>query len=107
MDGVNVGSDVFIIETDITKKGSVVWKGQYVDHRDKLSRKKRWMQSDEDVVYSAKQLDDTVVSTNQIRLIVKTLKEHFPEIFLERLDIDGKFEVPKTLVFCKVRFACR
>ena len=101
MDGVNVGSDVFIIETDITKKGSVVWKGQYVDHRDKLSRKKRWMQSDEDVVYSARQLDDTVVSTNQIRLIVKTLKEHFPEIFLERLDIDGKFEVPKTLVFAK------
>ena len=101
MDGVNVGSDVFIIETDISKKGSVVWKGQYVDHRDKLTRKKRWMQSDEDVTYSAKQLDDTVVNTNQIRLIVKTLKEHFPEIFPERFDIDGKFEVPKTLIFAK------
>ncbi|MDP2207796.1 MAG: type I restriction-modification enzyme R subunit C-terminal domain-containing protein [Bacteroidota bacterium] len=100
-DGVNVGSDVFIIETDITKKGSVVWKGQYVDHRDKLTRKKRWQQTDEDVSYSARQLDDTVVNVNQIRLIVKTLKEHFPEIFPERFDNDGKFEVPKTLIFAK------
>ncbi len=100
-DGVNVGSDVFIIETDITKKGSVVWKGQYVDHRDKLTRKKRWLQADEDVTYSAKQLDESVVNTNQIRLIVKTLKERFPEIFPERFDADGKFEVPKTLIFAK------
>ncbi|MDI6802974.1 MAG: type I restriction-modification enzyme R subunit C-terminal domain-containing protein [Bacteroidota bacterium] len=100
-DGVNVGSDVFIIETDITKKGSVVWKGQYVDHRDKLTRKKRWQQTDEDVVYSATQLDESVVNINQIRLIVKTLKEHFPEIFPERFDADGKFEVPKTLIFAK------
>jgi type I restriction enzyme R subunit len=100
-DGVNVGSDVFIIETDITRNGSVVWKGQYVDHRDKLTRKKRWQQADEDVVYSAKQLDESVVNTNQIRLIVKTLKERFPEIFPERIDADGKFEVPKTLIFAK------
>lgn len=100
-DGVNVGSDVFIIETDITRNGSVVWKGQYVDRRDKLTRKKRWQQTDEDVVYSAKQLDESVVNVNQIRLIVKTLKERFPEIFPERFDAEGKFEVPKTLIFAK------
>lgn len=100
-DGVNVGSDVFIIETDITQRGGVVWKGQYVDHRDKLTRKKRWQQTDEDVVYSATQLDESVVNVNQIRLIVKTLKEHFPAIFPERIDADGKFEVPKTLIFAK------
>jgi len=37
-DGVNVGSDVYLIETEITKKGSKIWKGQYVDHREKLTR---------------------------------------------------------------------
>ena len=52
-DGVNVGSDVYLIETKITKKGGTIWKGQYVDRREKLTRKKRWEQMDEDVVYSS------------------------------------------------------
>ena len=100
-DGVNVGSDIFNIETDITKKGSVVWKGQFVDKREKLTRKKRWEEADEDVVYTAQQLDNDVVNPNQIRLIIKTFKEHLPEIFPERYDASGTFEVPKTLVFAK------
>ena len=101
IDGVNVGSDVYQIETEITKKGGVIWKGQYVDHREKLSRKKRWQQLDEDTSYSNKQLDDAVVNPNQIRLIIKTFKEHLPEMFPDRLDKDGKYEVPKTLIFAK------
>lgn len=100
-DGVNVGYDTYIIDTEITKKGSVVWKGQYVDHREKLSRIKRWKQLDEDKIYSNKQLDDEVVNPNQIRLIIKTFKEHLPEIFPERFDENGVFEVPKTLIFAK------
>jgi type I restriction enzyme, R subunit len=31
-DGVNVGSDVYLIETEITQKGATLWKGQNVDH---------------------------------------------------------------------------
>ena len=94
-DGVNVGYNVYLIETKITKKGSVVWKGEYVDVREKLSRKKRWQQLDEDVAYSAKTLDEEVVNPNQIRAIIKTYKEHWPEIFPQRK------EVPKTLIFAK------
>jgi type I restriction enzyme R subunit len=94
-DGVNVGYNVYLIETEITKKGSVVWKGEYVDVREKLSRRKRWQQLDEDVAYSAKSLDDEVVNPNQIRAIVKTYKEKWPEIFPHRK------EVPKTLIFAK------
>ncbi len=94
-DGVNVGHDVYLIETEITKKGSVVWKGEYVDVREKLSRKKRWQQLDEDLSYSAKNLDDEVVNPNQIRAIIKTYKDHLPEIFPQRK------EVPKTLIFAK------
>jgi type I restriction enzyme R subunit len=100
-DGVNVGSDVYLIETEITKKGSAIWKGQYVDHREKLTRKKRWAQLDEDVVYSQTQLDDKVVNPNQIRTVIRAFKEHFPEMFPERTNEKGEFEVPKTLIFAK------
>jgi type I restriction enzyme R subunit len=101
LDNVNVGYDVFMIETDITQKGSTIWKGEYVDHREKLSRRKRWHQTDEDVAYTNKQLDDKVVNPNQIRLIIKTFKEHLHEMFPDRYDENGEFEVPKTLIFAK------
>jgi len=100
-DGVNVGSDVYLIETEITSKGSKIWKGQYVDHREKLTRKKRWAQLDEDVVYSQTQLDDKVVNPNQIRTVIRTFKEHLPEMFPDRVNEKGEFEVPKTLIFAK------
>lgn len=100
-DGVNVGYNVYQIETEISKKGSVIWKGEYVDHREKLTRRKRWEQLDEDKAYSNKQLDDEVVNPNQIRLIIKTFKEHLPEMFPDRFDEHGVFEVPKTLIFAK------
>jgi type I restriction enzyme R subunit len=100
-DGVNVGSDVYLIETEITKKGSKIWKGQYVDHREKLTRKKRWEQLDEDVVYSQKQLDEDVVNPSQIRTVIRTFKEHLPEMFPKRTNEKGEFEVPKTLIFAK------
>jgi type I restriction enzyme R subunit len=100
-DGVNVGSDVYLIETQITKKGGTIWKGQYVDHREKLTRKKRWEQLDEDVVYSQTELDDKVVNPNQIRTVIRTFKEHLPEMFPERINEKGEFEVPKTLIFAK------
>ncbi len=95
VDGVNVGHNVYIIETQITKKGSAIWKGEYVDKREKLTRRKRWEQLDEDVTYSAKKLDDEVVNPNQIRAIIRTFKEKLPEIFPHRT------EVPKTLIFAK------
>ena len=99
-DGVNVGSDVYLIETEITKKGATIWKGQYVDHREKLTRKKRWEQLDEDVVYSEKQLDDEVVNPNQIRTIIRTFKEHCRKCSRPH-QRKGEFEVPKTLIFAK------
>lgn len=100
-DGVNVGFDVFEIETEISKKGGVIWKGEYVDHREKLTRVKRWQQLDEDKTYSSKQLDDEVVNPNQIRLIIKTFKDHLPRIFDDRHNDKGEYEVPKTLIFAK------
>jgi type I restriction enzyme, R subunit len=101
VDGVNVGYNIFLIETDITKKGSKIWKGEFVDHREKLTRKKRWDQLDEDLVYSSKKLDDEVVNPNQIRTVIRNFKDHLPDMFPERFSENGEFEVPKTLIFAK------
>ncbi len=100
-DGVNVGFDVFLIETQITQQGGTIWKGEYVERREKLSRKKRWELQDENENYTANQLDKDIVNPNQIRLIIKTFKEHLPEMFPDRYTEDGEFEIPKTLIFAK------
>ncbi|MEI6680327.1 MAG: DEAD/DEAH box helicase family protein, partial [Mariniphaga sp.] len=100
-DGVNVGYDVFIIDTKVTQQGGTLWQGEYIEHRERLSRKKRMELQDEDENYSSQQLDKDVVNPNQIRTIIRTFKEHLPNIFKERIDQNGTFEVPKTLIFAK------
>ncbi|MEW6701292.1 MAG: type I restriction-modification enzyme R subunit C-terminal domain-containing protein, partial [Bacteroidota bacterium] len=102
-DGVNVGHDVYLIETKITQQGATIVKGEYVERREKLSRRKRWEMQDENETYGANQLDKDVVNPNQIRMIIKTFKEMLPEIFKneKRFDANGNFEVPKTLIFAK------
>ena len=100
-DGVNVGYDVYLIETKISQKGATLWKGQYIETREKLTRKKRYELQDEDESYSAQQLDKDIVNPNQIRMVIRTFKEHLPQMFPDRYDNDGNFEVPKTLIFAK------
>jgi type I restriction enzyme, R subunit len=100
-DGVNVGYEVFIIDTKITQQGGTLWQGEYIEHREKLSRRKRLELQDEDEAYSKQQLDKDVVNPNQIRTIIRTFKDHLPEIFPDRYDKNGVFEVPKTLIFAK------
>lgn len=100
-DGVNVGYDVYLIETRISKQGATLWKGAYIEHRERLSRKKRLELQDEDETYSSKQLDKDIVNPNQIRTVIRTFKEHLPEIFPDRFDSNGEFETPKTLIFAK------
>ena len=94
-DGVNVGYDVYLIDTKITKEGAKLKFGEYIDKREKLTRKIRWEQLDENIEYSKKQLDNEVVNPDQIRTIIKTFKDKLPEIF------PGRNEVPKTLIFAK------
>lgn len=100
-DGVNVGYEVFIIDTKVTQQGGTLWKGEYIEHRERLSRRKRMELQDEDEEYSKQQLDKDVVNPNQIRTIIRTFKEYLPTIFKDRYDKNGNFEVPKTLIFAK------
>jgi type I restriction enzyme R subunit len=94
-DGVNVGYDIFLIETKITKRGASLKSGEFVDFREKLSRKKRWAQLDEDYSYGGAELDRDVVNPNQIRAIAKAYRDLQGRLF------PGRAEVPKTLVFAK------
>lgn len=94
-DGVNVGHDVYVIETEITKRGARIEAKQYVEMRDKLTRRKRWQQLDDDVTYASSKLDKEIVNPSQIRNIIRTFKDKLPEIFPSRT------EVPKTLIFAK------
>lgn len=95
VDGVNVGEDIFVIETEITKNGAYLMK-QMIEHRNRLSREKRWMQMDEDIDYVPPQLDRDIVNPSQIRTVIRTFKENlFTTLFPRRK------EVPKTLIFAK------
>ncbi|MCL4459779.1 MAG: DEAD/DEAH box helicase family protein [Chloroflexi bacterium] len=95
-DGVNVGYEVYRIQTQITEEGSKVEAGYYVDRRDKLTRETRWELLNDDIEYTASQLDRDVVAPDQIRTVIRTLKDKlFTEIF------PGRREAPKTLIFAK------
>lgn len=83
-DGVLVPYNVFEIETKITKEGAKISIGEYIDRREKLTRKKFWNQLDEDVAYSNKQLDDKVVNINQITLIIQAFRDALPSMFPDR-----------------------
>ena len=101
-DGVNVPYDVYTIETEISQKGEVIKAGWYVDRRDKLTRKKRWQQEDEDINYQRNDLDKKVVNVSQIRNIIREYKRALETtIFPNRYDENDEYEVPKTLVFAK------
>ena len=95
IDGVNVGEDIFLIETQIGKNGAHLMS-QVVEYRDRLSREKRWKQLDEDVDYQPPQLDVDIVNPSQIRTVIRAFRENlFTTLFPRRK------EVPKTLIFAK------
>ena len=94
-DGVNVGHEVFVIETEKSTQGGTISAQQQVERRERQTRKKRWETQDEDEAYSAKQLDRDIVNPDQIRTVIKAFRDSLPTIF------PGRKEVPKTLIFAK------
>jgi type I restriction enzyme R subunit len=97
-DGVNVDHDIYRIRTQITEHGATIEAapGTVLGRRERQTRAMRWQQADEDVTYTAAQLDRDVVAKDQIRKIVQTFRDRlFTEIF------PGRTHVPKTLVFAK------
>jgi type I restriction enzyme, R subunit len=61
-DGVNVGNEIYLIDTAITQAGAKIPANQLIEKREKFTRRKRWEQQDEDETYTASQLDNSVVN---------------------------------------------
>jgi type I restriction enzyme R subunit len=94
-DGVNVGYDVYRIKTQVTEQGGTIEKGLFVDRREKKTRRVRWEQLDDDLPYTAKELDRSIVVKDQIRTVLQAFRDALPQLF------PGHNLVPKTLIFCK------
>ncbi len=97
-EGVNVDFEVYRISTKITEQGAQIKRVEDVQIglRNRQTRKVKWQKPDEDITYTATDLDRAVVAQDQIRTVVKTFKNKVKtEIF------PGRQVVPKTLVFAK------
>ena len=99
IDGVNVDFDVYRIRTRVTDEGARLEAGEsgvYVDKRDRLTRRERLERLEDDLTYTANQLDRDVVSESQIRTVLREFKDEvLPDAF------PGRNEPPKTLIFAK------
>ncbi|HEY3549415.1 MAG TPA: DEAD/DEAH box helicase family protein [Propionicimonas sp.] len=95
-DGVNVDFDVYRIRTQVTEQGASIEAGTTVPVVDRRTRRQRYETLDEDLDYTAPQLDRAVTARGQIRLVLETFRDRlFTEIF------PGRSVVPKTLIFAK------
>jgi type I restriction enzyme R subunit len=98
-DGVNVDFDVYRIRTRVTESGATIVAdptGLYVDKRHKLTRAERLEKLQQDLTYTANELDRDVVSEDQIRTVIREFRDKvLPEAFPDRN------ELPKTLIFAK------
>ncbi|PZO17570.1 MAG: restriction endonuclease subunit R, partial [Burkholderiales bacterium] len=95
-DGVNVNYDVYRIKTEVTEAGAKVDKGYWLETQDKATRRKTAWQLDEDFEYDPTELDRAVQTPDQIRTMVRTLRDQWNvDLFPNRQ------ELPKTLVFAK------
>jgi type I restriction enzyme R subunit len=95
-DGVNVNYDVYRIKTEVTEAGSRVEAGYWLQVLDKPTRARRDWQLDDDFEYAPEELDRSVQTPDQIRTIVRTLRDKWKaDLFPQRE------ELPKTLIFAK------
>jgi len=101
VDGVNVGYEVYRIRTRVTEEGGKIETdeaGFQVPVRDKRTRQVRYENLDDDLEYTPKELDRSVLNPNQIRTVLQTYKDRvFTELFPDR---SGEW-LPKTLIFAK------
>ncbi len=94
-DGVNVGNDIYLIETRITQDGGTLQAEQLVEKRVRETRARRWEVQDQEEEFTPNQLDRSVVIPDQIRTVIRTFRDKWTEIF------PGRQELPKTLIFAK------
>jgi type I restriction enzyme R subunit len=97
-DKVNVPFWVYQIRTEVGDQGATVEAGPGLGvlKRNRLTREERWEALEEDLTYSETALDRSVVVPDQIRTVLRTIRQKlFTEIF------PGRTEIPKLLFFAK------
>ena len=94
-DKVNVGNEIYLIETQVTQSGETIKAEQLVEKRERQTRARRWEVQDEPEAYTVAQLDRSVVNPDQIRTVIRAFHDNWPQIFA------GRQELPKTLIFAK------
>ena len=94
-DKVNVGNEIYLVETRITRSGETLKAEQLVEKRERQTRARRWEVQEEQEEYTVSQLDRSVVNPDQIRTVIRAFRDNWPEIF------PGREELPKTLIFAK------
>ena len=94
-DKVNVGNEIYLIDTEVTQSGEIIKAKQLVEKRERQTRARRWEVQDDPTVYTAAQLDRSVVNPDQIRTVIRAFHDNWPRIFR------GRKELPKTLIFAK------
>ena len=80
-DGVNVGTEIDNIETEISQKGAQLKAEQHVEKRERLTRQRRWEMQDQDEAYGSSQLDRAIVNPDQIRTVIRAFRDRLPDIF--------------------------
>ncbi|MYA67722.1 MAG: DEAD/DEAH box helicase [Gammaproteobacteria bacterium] len=94
-DGVNVGNEVYLIESRITRSGETLKPEQLVEKRQRQTRARRWEVQEEPEQYTATDIDRSVVNPDQIGTVIRAFSDHWRRIF------PGREELPKTLIFAK------
>ncbi|MBX9943669.1 MAG: DEAD/DEAH box helicase family protein [Reyranella sp.] len=95
-DGVNVPFEIYRIRTRIGEQGSRVGVGFTLPRRDRKTRRQRYAELTDELVYAPEDLDRSVVAPNQIRAVLQAYRDSLPaDLF------PGRTEVPKTLIFAK------
>jgi type I restriction enzyme R subunit len=97
-DKVNVPFWVYQVRTQVGDQGATVKAGPGlgVYKRNRQTRQERWQALEEDLIYNETALDRSVVVPDQIRTVLRTIRQKlFTEIF------PGRSEIPKLLFFAK------
>lgn len=100
VDGVNVPSRVYRIETEVTENGGIIEEGSKVVEIAHKTGQTTTYNADANYGYTAQALDRSVVNRDQIRKVLTAYKEAiYTDLYPER---DKKWDyVPKTLIFAK------
>lgn len=100
VDGVNVPSRIYRIETQITEHGGTIKSGSHIHETTRKTGHTASYVAEERVEYGSTQLDRSVVNHDQIRKVLTAYKNAiYGELYPDR---EERWEyIPKTLIFAK------